>query len=447
MRPYRIISGVACTELFNGENQPTKVQASISDDTRDHYFDESIKLSEENIKSFKGKPICVEHDEDNQIGEITEAWKDSDGHMRITARIFTDSQKDWYGEIQRGNMKDLSVGYEVFADASNTVTRKKCNEVSICQKGFFRGAAISVCATGKEKYKGISSVLRNEKLNCFVFSIMASETNSSASPIESSKDASELARVHDELLRRAEEQSREIAELKKLKEENDTLKNNEKNRLAQYAESRKPQLKEVLELTEQQFKEMNPDMPFPADFKQSAEAAFSHPDGERNAAVITASAMSYKKQRDAETLRAKEMEEMKKKLHQMESDHQVAMTHVKASERMHMITETPGAGETKIAEVSASRANMSNLFNPADWEKQLMRENYGVTDPAKIVVRASATQEAPPQQHQFSKFVPNSLSQQPGGRVIYDFLRMNADKFSTTQTRGIIKNTTEIVEK
>lgn len=421
MRPYRIIQGICYPHLVSGSNTTKRVTASLSDPEA-YYYDESIKLSEEDLNSFKDKPICYEHDQSHVIGEIAQVWKDSDGKMRMQGRIYTDTPEgeEMFHSINTKNTSGLSVGYSAQINKFKNVERKNCYEISVCKQGFFDGAAVSVTASEKKNY------ITNPSKNILNFK-MATETN--IATLDTNKDASELAKIHDDLLKKTEEQAKELAKMKAMEEQLALLQAEKQQQLQKYAESQRPKLKEVLELTEQQFKEQNgPDAVLPAEYRQSVENAFIHPAGEEAAAVITASAFSWKKARDARLAMEEKMKELENKNRQLLSDHEVAMTHVKASERMHLATET--TKEVPIAASSNSKPlNMSNLFVPSDSERQLYRESYGKDLPAGGTVNVNASTLNIPT-HPFKKFVPNSLSNIPGGNVNYSWLFNNEAKFA-----------------
>lgn len=419
MRPYRIIQGVCYPHLVSGSNKTTTVTASL-ENPEAYYYDESIKLSEADLNSFKGKPICYEHDIEHVIGEIAQVWKDSDGKMRMQGRIYTDTPEgqEMFDSINTRNTSGLSVGYSAQINKHKNVEKKNCYEISVCKQGFFDGAAVSVTASDKKNYITNSKKIANFK--------MATETNTT---LDSNKDASELAKIHDDLLKKNEEQAKELAEMKAMKEQLALLQAEKQQQLQKYAESQKPKLKEVLELTEQQFKEQNgPDAVLPAEYRQSVENAFIHPAGEEAAAVITASAFSWKKQRDARIAMEEKMKELETKNRQLISDQEVAMTHVKASERLHLATET--TKEVPVAASSNSKPlNMSNLFVPSDAERQLYQQSYGKELPAGGSVNVNASTLNIPT-HPWKKFVPNSLSNIPGGNVNYSWLFNNEAKFA-----------------
>jgi hypothetical protein len=436
-RPYKIINGVSYPHLFTGKNQAKTVKANLSN-PHDYYYDESVRLGEENVSDFTGKPICVEHDKEDKVGEISSAWKDADGKMRITARVFVDSERgeQLYNDINSGKMKGLSVGYAFGVEKNGTVTKKNCYEISLCREPFFPGAQVSVCATGEQKYKV-------PEKNTLLFEIMASETNSlaapSAAPLDTSnKDASELARAHDELLRKREA---EAAELKQLREQNQLYQKAETERLARYAESRKPALKEVLDLQEQQLKEHSgPNAELSADYRSSIESAFLNPAGEQVAAVVSASAMTWKKARDEKLAMETRVKELESKNSQLVNDQQVAIANVKASsDRISSLTTT-----TVDVAAAAKPLNMSNLFSvPSERERELLRENYGSVPPVSVNASSAAAPIQLPTHNQLNH-VQNSMRFQPGGAGLFDFMVKKNDQFKNAPTYAVKVTTTRL---
>lgn len=427
-RPYKVINGVSYPNLYNGPKK--KVTANLSD-PHEFYHDDGIRLADENLEDFVGKPICVEHDVTASVGEITAAWRDTDGKMRITGRIYVDSEdgRQLYDRVNRGDMKGLSVGYGVSMGSDGSVVKKNCQEISLCREPFFEGAQVAVCATGNEKYK------TNEK-GKIVFRIMASETNSAAAtaavPLDSvNKDASELARAHDELLKKSE---RDAAELKQLREERE-------QQLARYAESRKPQLKEVLDLTDQQYKEeKGPDAKISDNYRESIERVFLNPAGEHEAAVITASAMTWKKARDQKIAMEARMKELEAKNNQMIAE----QTHVKASlERINSITAADSVKSVDVAASSAAPLTASNIFQvrASERERNLYRENYGRDLP--VSVTASSAQASAPTipTHSHVGLLQHSLRNSAPHMFAF---ACDRDKFANAPTRGITKSLTRL---
>lgn len=418
-RPYKIIQGICYPHLVSGSNSKVNITADLSN-PQSFYYDESIRLSENDLKNFKGKPICWEHDQSHVIGEVSNVWKDSDGKMRMMDRIYTDSQEgiDMYNMINDKRAHSLSVGYGVDFDPDTKIVKgKNCYEITVCEKPFFEGAAISVCASDKKNYNTNSKRIAN-----FLISAMATETK-----LDENKDSSELAKVHDDLLKKTEEQAKKLAQMEEMQKRLADMEAREAQRLVQYAESRKPLMSEVLTLTEEQYKEENgAEAVLPADYRDSVEKAFAHPEGEKAAAVITASAYSYKKQRAQRLELEKKLAETDGKNKQLIADHEVAMAHVKASaDRLNLATETTKTAEVPV-NANQKSLNMSNLFNitPSDSERKLYKEATGREAPATVNISASAAAVASDPRF------PNSLANQEGGKVIYNWLSANYDKFS-----------------
>lgn len=430
MRPYRIIQGICYPHLISGSNKTKKITANLND-PHSFYYDESIRLSEDDLNNFKSKPICWEHDQSHVIGEISSVWKDNDGKMRMTGRIYTDTKEgvEMFENINNRSANSLSVGYSVKFDDNKNVEKKVYSEISVCREPFFKGAEISIAASDKKKY------ITNQSKDSFVFQIMA-EANISPPLDAVSKDSSELARVHDDLLRKNEELQKKLADSDATQAELVALRAEKLQKKAEYAESQRPKLKEILDLTTEQYKECNgPDAVLPADYKQSVEHAFIHEEGKQAAAVITASALSWKKQRDERLAMEVRFAELETKNKKLLSDQEVAMAHVKASERLHLSTETASAkSTTDSVSVNAKSLTMSNLFVPSNWEKELYREATGKDAPAVSSVSVNASTLTLPQ-HPYGKFVPNSLSN-GDGKVNFAWLFNNEagfNKFSSNR--------------
>ena len=245
--------------------------------------------------------------------------------------------------------------------------------------------------------------------------------------------------------------------MKTMEQEIARYRQKEADDLERYATERKADHEQAIGLLKEQWKEQHPSEEFPTEFEESAKAAFLHPDGKRAAAVITANALSYKKQRDELCAQKVRFEEMEKKMKQLEGDSEVAKAHVRASERLHMTTGGAAAVETPtpsaVVGVTAHKPNMSNLFLPSAHEKQLMKDNYGMTiDESKINVAASATAVAPsspfnqttPMQ---AKFLPNSLFRHAQGKVLAEWTRNHFDKFTSARLPGAFLPSTEVMEK
>lgn len=456
-RPYKVISGVSYPNLFVDDNQPTKIGANIDEESRGHYYDTAIRLSKKDVEGFVGKPLCLEHDESCIIGKITAAWVDRDQHMRLTGRIYTDTAEgeSLYQRINAGDLSGLSVGYSLVTaqDNPNEIIGKRFSEVSVCERPFFPGAEIRMAASEKSMYKTKSGE------NCqLVFKIMASEVKNStpeiaepaaasATTLESrNKDGSEMARVHDDLLRKSEEQA---ARLKELEERNAQFERLEQQRREQYAESNKPLLDEVLAIHREQYREeKGPNAELSEDFVVSTTAAFMAPEAAKVIEPIVASARSWKKQRDARLaqeeqlkVHASKMAELEEKLKKMSEDQSLAMTHVNASQRRLQMgkDEDVSADSDRRLAVQASgsgKLDISHLFipQPSEMERQLYQMNFG--RPLDVKVTASqpkALASIPePLNENIRKHTPQSqrYDERHGGKYIFHHLVANAKNFS-----------------
>lgn len=440
MRKYKVIQGVSYPNLFVEENQPNRVAAALDDNgDRGHYYDPAIRLSKKDVAGFIGKPICLEHNEGHEIGKITHAWADAENHMRITARIYTDTPEGeaLYNRINGGNLRGLSVGYSAIshADDPNTIVGKHFSEVSVCQEPFFAGADIRVAASKKTDYKSKST-------SVIYLKIMASEVKNTASeeaaPLLEKKnaDASEMARIHDELLRKSEEAE---AELQRLREERTAdkarLEELERDKQAQrerYAESQKPNLDYALDVAREQYKETHgAEAELPKDYIDTTTTAFSMPEAAHVSASIMASARAYRNMQEKSKSTADRLAEMEEKLKKLSEEQSMAMAHVNASQRR---IQTPKKDEEEFIPVTASSSNnldIKNLFvpQPSEQEQLLYAQNYGV----KVTASAQRKQLPPLPQagtQNLRNSTPNSMSRHDAGKYLFHHLVANSAGFS-----------------
>jgi hypothetical protein len=428
-RPYRIINGICYNQLWNDD--PAVQPKQISTDTSNpesFYYDPAIRLNRNDLNMFKGKPLCLEHDVSKEYGVITDVWADRDGHARITARVYTDDPEgeDLFQKINQGEVKGLSVNYSTEFDPQTGRLKKKMGrEISACRTEFFKGSQIAVTATAKPDYK-------------LVFTICAStETKIMDS---ANKDASELARVHDDLLKKLEEKEQREKEIEKklqlaaeneakwlkYKEQQDAL---EAQRVAEYQAKQKPELEKTLSTIKEQWAaEKGETSQLPQEFVDSVTKGFMNPDPQYAAAVapIVASANAWKKaQQERQEYKAR-MDDYETKIKKISDDHAAAMAHVEASKRLHLNqTEQTTPVATPKLEVTAysSQMNASNLFAPpSQEERDLYKQNYGVDAPTSVSVTASSIPPAPT--HHLKKHLPFSPGNNsvPGSKVLFDFV-------------------------
>jgi len=452
MRPYRIVSGISYPRLYTGDNQPREIKGGIGED-RNFYHDESIKLSKNDVDGFVGKPICLEHDKNTEVGHITAAWQDRENHMRITARIYTDTPEgeQTFERINNGNLRGFSVGYDVSCavDDPDKIVGKRFNEISVCEEPFFQGAEITVAATKKGDYKSDLGILN--------FKIMAEQKNNTAAPEEpvpldaTNKDSSEIARVHDDLLRKNEEMAAKLAtleEAERVKSERlAQFEQQEEQRRAKYAEDNKAVLAEVLEINKEQMDGAD----LPEDYIQSTTAAFMAPEAANVIAPIIASARAWKKNKEEQIAQQAKMAEMEEKLKKMSDDQSIAEAHIRASSRRLNLatgTEQVDDSDARRLAVTASgggekKLDMSRLFipqQPNEQERELLQLNYGRQANLSVTASAAEKELAPipqlPNQN-LAASVPNSMRHSDNGKYIFHHLVANSRGFKTAPTLGI----------
>jgi len=225
-RKYKLITGVCYTDLYKDADQPRKVKY-LPNDRENFYRDDAVRLSHKDVSEFRARPIMLEHgfdledirerfgvvDTSQPVGEVFQSSVDSDGYMRISARIFVDTPagEKIYKAVESGDLRGLSVGYRPqFKDhISGEIDYKLFDEVSLCKQPFFEGAQVSVTASN----------LQSEQGKNFWFQIMSEQTEqatpATATPVPENKEARELLRNTDSI---AQELAQKEAQIKELME-------------------------------------------------------------------------------------------------------------------------------------------------------------------------------------------------------------------------------------
>jgi len=169
-RPYKRIWGIAYKNVLKGDN-PTKHVTASQKDRDALYNDPAIRLSEgdlERFKSLKGKPICREHDRSVVLGHIHGYDVDPvDGHLRVMARIFTDTEEGRQAaeQLERGELNGLSVGYTTSMYQGTTkVASKSFDELTLTEEPFFEGCQVTVQASKKKNLASKESTYNTEVL-------------------------------------------------------------------------------------------------------------------------------------------------------------------------------------------------------------------------------------------------------------------------------------------
>lgn len=165
-KDYRIIVGTAYPNLVRGDNITRQITADIGN-RDEYYYDDAIRLSEADVKAFnnlKGYPLCVEHDEGDEAGEITHSWTDEEGKLKFMARVNVKTPKgrDIWRKIHQKELACVSVGYTPYiCETSKQVKGKQFREISLCKQGFFPGAGISVTASNKNENENRKTAGKN----------------------------------------------------------------------------------------------------------------------------------------------------------------------------------------------------------------------------------------------------------------------------------------------
>lgn len=448
-RPYRIIGGVSYPQLADSKSQ-TKFIAATTDfgDREDYYHDEAIRLNDEEIKEFVGKPICFEHDTSEEFGVVSAAWKGSNGEMRFQARIYTDTPEgqEFFNDIDHGKNRGVSVGYSVSLSDDNRVTRKDIRELTICKEPFFSGAEVRVAASNGKNYN-------NSKTKFLLLKFSKMETPVAAAPLtQTNQDANELAKIHDQMLRENEAMREKLKALEAAENKLKLYEEAEKKSLADYAERRKPLLQEVLEINKEQHKAENgPDAQLPEDYVSSLEQAFLHPEGEKNAQVIMASARSWKKERERAAKEREELLLLKADVQKLKDDNAVASAHVEASKRLHLTNNT-NTEETKqnidISASSGKKLTMSNLFAPGAGDRLLHKQMTGRDLDVNVAASSAAKSSSVPLPYlnpAYADKLRNAAAfNKDGGARLQQFLSVNASKYSRSHMNPKAQVVTEV---
>jgi len=448
---YRIFHGVAYPKLYstkNNKQQPTQITSDLSN-PESFYFDEAIVLTDEDAKEFVGKDICCEHNINASYGKISAAWRDSEGKMRISARIFTGTAKgkEFWNKINNKTLNGLSVGYSVSQHNGQRIG-KHFREVSACEQGFFPGAEIKIAATNKKKRENNNHIntLSPKKKKYLVISASMEEKKNLLE--EQNKDGSELAKHHDELLKKNEEMQKKLVAMQEMETKMKHYEAMEMQRREQYKKNNEPALKEVLEITKEQLKEQKGgvETEVPTDYRQSLETAFSLPEAQENMAVIVASAKAWKKEREEKKQVMEKLADYELKMKKYEENQSVLMTHVEASKRLHLATGDTTEPKTVPKEISVNASktemNMSQLFVPQPSQQECILYQMETGKQLNINVNASATtgKTLPPlPEHNWMAFVPHGMRNHPSAKFIFShILNNNFDKVNIPVKENIV---------
>jgi hypothetical protein len=448
-RPYRVIKGIAYPHLIRGKNKTNVIKANIYD-REEYYYDDAIRLSEDDIKTFKnlvGQPICVEHNTGLDVGTITHSWTDAEGKLRFMGRVYldTDAGKIADAAIKSGELKGISVGYTPHVNRETMkVSGKTFKEVSLCRQGFFPGARIEVTASDAHPADAHPAELRvatynstedNSALIFYKISAMSEEKSEVHQPpatapsgqgqgSDEQKNVSELARQTDEMIRKNEELSKQLQE-ERSKRQSETerlaaFEQKEAERRKKYEADKAAELTRILEIQRQQYKDIHGDTAtLPKEYEESAAMAFRIEEAAPQMQAITASAMAYQKQKDQNAELLKRITDMEGRIKKLDDVNQVAMGHVAATRRRIFSDESekevPAVTATAAA-AAIERDNMSLLFVPkaSAADRELYQMNYG-SSVGGFDVNASSeldakptTYEAPPV-HAHLDWVRNSM--------------------------------------
>jgi 6-pyruvoyl-tetrahydropterin synthase len=457
---YRLISGIAYPDLYQGKNQPIKISSSLSDPQK-YYKDKALRLADGDCHEYIGKPIYVEHKTHKpSVGTIVDAWKDTDGHMRILARIYVETrrEKKKWNRIESGDLNSLSVGYSVPLNAHGERIQKCHKEISLCRQPFFYGAEIKITANQNSQYiNNISGAEGN-----FFFKIMT-DANPQQTPIVvptatttaptataappppmmmEKKDGAEMMLQYDSLLKRMDEMKKQLDQKAEVEKQLQNYQEREKEARKKFAEERKPVLENFLKETKELYGK-----DLPEDYVKSMQLAFMSPERESSTAVIVASQQAYRAQRDKAAELETKLNQLTEKMKKFEEQQPFYEAHVKrTNERLALVT-SPAAAAPAATEVTVNASGggkkFYDLFEPSEDERKLYEMQFG--RPLDVNINASATggrsQEPPAPTHPYVEQLPYSMRKQDP--VLFNFLTNPSRNWDGS---GVVltKNTTQV---
>lgn len=147
-----VFAGRAYPRVHPGANPTTRVTSHPGD--RDAFYnDPAIVLSDADLDRFRGtegKPLCVEHNMKDQVGEVMHSWLGDGRSLKIIGRVSLESARGRQvaADIQAGKFRGLSVGYgtELISNKATGVTEldsKNFREISLVYEPFFDGCYLS----------------------------------------------------------------------------------------------------------------------------------------------------------------------------------------------------------------------------------------------------------------------------------------------------------------
>ena len=389
---YRLVYGVAYPNLYKGKNQPKIIQANLND-RNEFYHDDAVRLNQTDIQHFIGKPICLEHDKSDVVGEITSVFVDSKNKMRINARIYTGSTrgKKIFKAIDNGELKGLSVGYSSGLEGkeTNKISYKEFDEISICNKPFFETSNISVTASLKNNILNKAK----EKKNLWIkLSAMSDEQvqentqtmeNAEVVPIPENTDASELMKQADKTQETNKNLLEENAAMKERMARLEVLEAQEAKRESERVKREDKKAEEYVKLVMKQYKSANGgnDDINQADYAETVKNTFRQTDPRvSNAVKVMASNAMYTQKLETEN------ESWKKRFEEIEAKLKMGtekLIQVNANAKTEATKNEIRVGASSASTFPAKNNSLiSGMFvpSPSAAEKRLREDAYGAED-------------------------------------------------------------------
>lgn len=149
---WLVFAGLAYPRVMPGANPTTRVTSHPAD--RDSFYhDPAIMLSDADLDRFngtEGKPLCVEHNMRDRVGDVLHSWLGNGRSLKIIGRVSLETPRGRQvaAEIQAKKFKGLSVGYgtDLVTNNATGVTEldgKNFREISLVHEPFFDGCYLS----------------------------------------------------------------------------------------------------------------------------------------------------------------------------------------------------------------------------------------------------------------------------------------------------------------
>jgi len=229
VQKWYVFTGRAYPKVVQGSNSTTRI-TSNQNDRESFYNDPAVVLSEADLDRFKGtegKPLCVEHNLNDQVGVIHHSWI-GDGakrSLKIIGRVTLETPRgrQVVADIKAGKYRGLSVGYgtDLVSNAYTGVTEleaKNFREISLVADPFFDGCNLAEFGVTATKISNHNNESQNSRLILKVDAsqevLMEGQTQTPVPATELLAEADKLKSQLTEETKAKESQAQEVAQMK-----------------------------------------------------------------------------------------------------------------------------------------------------------------------------------------------------------------------------------------